>query len=50
MRDVNKLFRWGNLLTERAVKRLVDKGDIVEGLTRGDKKGEWLALMGIGET
>ena len=44
MRDVNKLFRWGNLLTERAVKQLVEKGDVVEGVTRGDKKGEWLAL------
>ena len=44
MRDVNKVFRWGNLLTERAVKRLVEEGDVVEGLTRGDKKGEWLAL------
>ena len=47
MRDVNKVFRWGNLLTERAVKRLVEEGDVVEGLTRGDKKGEWLALESV---
>jgi hypothetical protein len=44
MRDVNKLFRWGNVLMERAVKRLVERGNIVEGVTRSDKKGEWLVL------
>ena len=47
MRDVNKLFRWGNVLTERAVKRLAEKGNIVEGVTRSDKKGEWLALESV---
>jgi DNA glycosylase AlkZ-like len=47
LRDVNKLFRWGNELTARAVKRLVEKGDVVEGMTRSDKKGEWLALESV---
>jgi hypothetical protein len=50
MRDVKKLFRWENPVTERAVKRLVEQGQIVAGVTREDtqtgkrKKGEWLAL------
>lgn len=48
MRDVNKIFRWGNVLTERAVKRLVGTGNIVEGVTRSDKKGEWLVLAELG--
>jgi DNA glycosylase AlkZ-like len=47
MRDVNKLFRWGNVLTERAVKRLVEQGNLCEGVTRSDKKGEWLALESV---
>jgi hypothetical protein len=47
MRDVNKLFRWGNVLTERAVKQLIEKGNIVGKVTRGDKKGEWLALESV---
>jgi len=29
MRDVNKLFRWGNAVTERALKRLVERGQVV---------------------
>jgi hypothetical protein len=47
MRDVNKLFRWGSVLTERAVKQLMEKGNIVERVTRSDKKGEWLALESV---
>jgi hypothetical protein len=47
MRDVNKMFRWGNELTARAVKRLVDRGEIVSGVTREDKVGEWLALQSV---
>ena len=47
MRDVNKLFRWGNAITERVLKRLVENGGIVEGVTREEKKGEWLALSKI---
>lgn len=44
MRDVNKLFQWGNAVTERALKRLVERGQVAAGLTRADKGGEWLAL------
>jgi len=44
MRDVNKLFRWGSALSERAVKRLAATGAVLEGVARGDKPGEWLAL------
>ena len=45
MRDVNKLFRWGNAVTERAVKRLIGRGQFAMHLTREDKKGEWLGLI-----
>jgi hypothetical protein len=41
---VNKLFRWGNAITERTVKRYLEKGKIVGSVTRDDKAGEWLAL------
>lgn len=44
MRDVNKMFRWGNDLTARAAHRLTEKGDVLGGVYREDKKGEWLAL------
>jgi len=44
MRDVNKMFRWGSVLTERAVKRLVEKGVILDRVARDDKKGEWLVV------
>jgi len=47
MRDVNKLFRWGNPVTERAVKRLVEREQVVAGLMREGKKGEWLALTDL---
>jgi hypothetical protein len=44
MRDLGKLFRWGNAITERAAKRLVETGAVLEGVAREDKAGEWLAL------
>ena len=44
MRDVNKLFRWGNELTGRALKRLIEREQVVAGLKRGDAKGDWLTL------
>jgi DNA glycosylase AlkZ-like len=44
MREVNKLFRWGSGLAERAVKRLVENGFLLEKVTRQDKAGEWFAL------
>ena len=47
MRDMNKMFRWGNELTARAVRRLIEAGKIVEGVTRSDREGEWLALSTV---
>jgi hypothetical protein len=47
MRDVNKMFQWGSELTARAVRRLVEQEMIVEGVTRSDNKGEWLALGSV---
>ena len=47
MRDVNKMFRWGNDLTARAVRRLVEAGSLVEGVKRSDQDGEWLALRSM---
>ena len=47
MRDVNKMFQWGGELTARTVRRLVEQKIIVEGVTRSDKKGEWLALRSV---
>ena len=44
LRDVNKLFRWGNAITERGVNRLLERGQIVAGAKREDKSGEWLVL------
>jgi len=49
MRDVNKLFRWGKVLTERAVKRLVAEGYLVDAVSREDKNGEWLALVELSD-
>ena len=47
MRDVNKLFRWGNTVTERAVKKLLEQGQVVGSVKRKDKAGEWLALRDL---
>jgi hypothetical protein len=47
MRVVNKMFQWGSELTARAVRRLVEQEMIVEGVTRSDNKGEWLALGSV---
>ena len=47
MRDVNKMFRWGNDLAERTVRRFVEAGSVVEDVTRNDVKGEWLALKSL---
>ena len=59
MRDIGKLFRWGNAVTERAVKRLLERGQVVADLTREDnplvggraplrgQAGEWLALADL---
>lgn len=53
MKDINKLFRWGNTITERVVKRLIEREQIVAGLMQDDtltgtrRKGEWLALSAL---
>jgi len=46
-RDVNKLFRWGNVFTERAMVKLINRDQIVEGVKREDLSGEWLALRDL---
>jgi hypothetical protein len=43
LRDVNKLFGWTHELTQRALKRIVDSGALVEA-EHPSEKGEWLAL------
>jgi len=45
-RDVQKLFGWGHKLTERALKRMVEAGELAEA-ERFGAKGEWLALPGL---
>jgi hypothetical protein len=47
MRDVNKMFQWGNELTARTVRRLVEMGVVVEGVARSDRNGEWIALESV---
>ena len=47
MRDVNKMFRWGNELTARTVRRLVESGSLVDGVDRENAKGEWLVLQSL---
>jgi hypothetical protein len=47
VRDVNKMFQWGNDLTARAVRRLVEAGSIVDGVAHGGATGEWLALRSV---
>ncbi|GAB4494821.1 MAG: hypothetical protein Fur0016_12950 [Anaerolineales bacterium] len=44
MRDVEKLFGWGREVTQRAVKRLLDGGQILSGVRLQNQAGEWLAL------
>jgi len=44
LRDVNKLFRWGNEISERALKRLVEREQLQGSVKRENMKGEWLAL------
>ncbi len=47
MRDVEKLFGWGREVTQRAVKRLVDGGQITSGVRLEKQAGEWLALSSM---
>lgn len=43
LRDVNKLFGWGNELTARTIARLLDAG-ILNQAGHPTQKGEWFAL------
>jgi Winged helix DNA-binding domain len=46
LRDVNKLFGWGNDVTKKAVNRLVESGRMVEA-EHPKSAGEWLAVAGL---
>jgi winged helix DNA-binding protein len=43
-RDVSKLFRWSNELMERALRKLIERGLLVQDVTYPKQPGEWLAL------
>lgn len=47
LRDVTRLFGWGNELTVRAFKRLVNGGQVTGGALRPEKAGEWYALSSL---
>jgi hypothetical protein len=47
MRDVVKLFGWGPEVTHRAVKRLMDRGQVTGSLTLERQAGEWFALSNL---
>ncbi len=44
VKDVNKLFRWGRVLTDRAISKLIKRDQILAGVRRKDVSGEWLVL------
>ena len=44
LRDVTRLFGWGNELTVRALKRLTDGGQVTGGAIWPEKAGEWYTL------
>ena len=47
LRDVTRLFGWGNELSIRALKRLVDGGQVTGGAIWPDKAGEWFVLPSL---
>jgi hypothetical protein len=47
LRDVTRLFGWGKELTVRALKRLLDGGQVTGGATWPEKDGEWYALSSL---
>ena len=47
LRDVTRLFGWGNELTVRALKRLVNGGQVTSGAIWPEKAGEWYALSSL---
>ena len=44
LRDVTRLFGWGNELSVRALNRLINGGQLTGGASRTDKAGEWYSL------
>ena len=44
LRDLTKLFGWGPEVTQRTVKRLLDRGTLIGGVTLRGQPGEWFAL------
>lgn len=44
LRDVTRLFGWGPEITHRALKRLVNGGQVTGGLLLQEKAGEWFGL------
>lgn len=44
LKDLVKLFGWGPAITQRAVKSLIDRGQLIGSLTLTTQAGEWLAL------
>lgn len=47
LRDVTRLFGWGNELSLRALKRLINGGQVTGSVQRADKPGEWYALTSL---
>jgi hypothetical protein len=47
MRDVSKLFGWGPEVTHRAVKRLMDSGQVTGDVALQKQAGEWIALSDL---
>lgn len=50
LRDVTRLFGWGNELTRRALSRLVAGRQVTEGLLWPGKTGEWFVLSSLLQT
>lgn len=44
LKDLVKLFGWGPAITQRVVKSLIDRGQLIGSLTLPTQAGEWLAL------
>jgi hypothetical protein len=46
-RDVSKLFGWTPEVTQRAIKRLIDSGQLTGDVTLHNQGGEWIALSDL---
>lgn len=47
LRDVTRLFGWGNEVSLRALKRLINGGQVAGGVIWPEKAGEWYALPSL---